>query len=497
MHAESRAFAADLAIAFGLALGTVAYLARLPRFLNSDEGYYLYESKRLLDGKVFYRDLFDLITPGAHYLMAASFAVFGTGMETARITDAAIHGLIVAVTYGACRLLGVRRWLAIAAGLAEPALFQPAWQCSSPHWLASLLGLLVLAALLRPGAAGSGGAVLPGILTGLLVAVQQQKGVVLAGGVAVLLLVEGALARRWDLIPRRLAGFVGGVLLVVVPLGALLLASAGIGPVWRALVIHPLVNYRNFTHTSWGDPGVFPTPTFPRLLAWVPVLTVAVALRAAGEWQGRRDPDRLQRSAVLAVVSAVSMASIAYYPDFIHIAFIGPIFAVVFADLTEAALVCVGAAGARVAATALLGALALQLWRVHARAVADFPLTWTSAFGRVNFHDAREPAFYQTLQALLRTSGTEEVFAYPYGGTVHLLTGAVNPTPYQLIWARYSRPDQLAEAIGILERRAVPWVVVLDQQPVAGDPVVEYVRRHYEQVEDHGAKLPLYRRIAP
>jgi hypothetical protein len=429
--------------------------------------------------------------------MAASFADFGTSMETARLTDAAIHGLIAAATYGASRLLGVRRWLAIAAGLAQPALFQPAWQCSSPHWLASLLGVLVLAALLRPRARDTGGTVLPGVLVGLLVAVQQQKGVVTAGGVVVLLLVEGALAGRWDAIPRRLAGFAGGVLLVVLPLGAFLLASAGVQPVWRALVTYPLVNYRSFNRTTWGNPGGFPTPTFPRLLAWVPLLTVAVALRAVVEWHGRRDPERLRRSVTLAVMSATSMASIAYYPDFIHIAFIGPIFAVVFADLAEAVLVRVGPVGGWVTAPALLGALALQLWQVQARALADFPIAWTSAFGRVNFHDPREETFYQTLRSLLRDSGTEEVFSYPYGGAVHLLTGAVNPTPYQLITARLNRADQLAEAIDILERRAVPWVVMLELQPVAGDPVVEYVHRHYRQVEDHGANLPIYRRIAP
>ncbi len=180
---------ADVAIAGALFVGTAAWVFNLPWFLGGDEGYYLYESARLLDGSVFYRDLFDLITPGSHWLLAALFRAFGTTMTTARGLHAATQGLIVVLVWTGCRLLGVRRGVAAAAALLQPALFESAWQCTSPHWLATLLTLAVLVAFLRaPGAA-----VVPGLLAGLVIAVQQQKGVIVgAGGAAAI--VAGALA---------------------------------------------------------------------------------------------------------------------------------------------------------------------------------------------------------------------------------------------------------------------------------------------------------------
>src|SRR6185295_19928482 len=82
---------ADAVLATGLFVTTVAYLAALPRTIASaDEGTFLYEAKRILDGQVFYRDIFDLITPGAHYLMAALYWVFGVDIATARLADAVV-----------------------------------------------------------------------------------------------------------------------------------------------------------------------------------------------------------------------------------------------------------------------------------------------------------------------------------------------------------------------------------------------------------------------
>src|SRR5207244_133876 len=108
----------DRLIALGLLFGSIAYVDLLPRTLGgSDEGIYLYEAKRLLGGEVFYRDIFDLITPGAHYLMAGAFALFGASIDTARRADAIVHGLIVLTTYVTARMLGVRGTLAAAAGL--------------------------------------------------------------------------------------------------------------------------------------------------------------------------------------------------------------------------------------------------------------------------------------------------------------------------------------------------------------------------------------------
>ena len=72
-----------------IALSTVAYLAALSYPLGHlDEGLYLFEAKRILHGDVFYRDIFDIATPGSYYLMALMFALFGTTMTVARTAAA-------------------------------------------------------------------------------------------------------------------------------------------------------------------------------------------------------------------------------------------------------------------------------------------------------------------------------------------------------------------------------------------------------------------------
>src|SRR5438309_9479341 len=112
----------DMLLAGMLIAGTTLYLCGLPRNLGaSDEGAYLYESKMLLEGRVLYRDVFEIGAPGFYYVSAALFWLFGATMATARTATAALHGLIVAGIYASCRLLGVRQSIAAPSALVHPA----------------------------------------------------------------------------------------------------------------------------------------------------------------------------------------------------------------------------------------------------------------------------------------------------------------------------------------------------------------------------------------
>ena len=480
---------ADVAIAGALFVGTAAFVFNLPWFLGGDEGYYLYESARLLDGAVFYRDLFDLITPGSHWLLAGLFGAFGTTMATARGLHAVTQGLIVVLVWTGCRLLGVRRGVAIAAALMQPALFEPAWQCTSPHWLATLLTLAVLVALLRDPAT----AALPGMLVGLLIAVQQQKGVVIGAGAAAAI-VAGRLAAGGrgaaPAIVRQLARYLAGLLAVVVPFGIALLWSVGLQPLWTALVVFPFVNYPRVNRVPWGYAGMLPTYTFPRLLVWLPAVILVEAARSirSGEAEERR------RGATLVVMAAAAVGSIAYNPDYIHHAFVGSVFAVVLGDVVEAGLRALAPRIVATAVTALaLLALASQLGLVMARAHRDFPIDVATPFGTVQFHGTPEATAYARIAALTRAAPRAELFSYPWGGAVHLLTGTINPTPIQIYLPTYTTAGQIADTLATLERRRVPWVVTpspLDPK----DPIQAYVAEHYEQVVENGRALPLFRR---
>jgi hypothetical protein len=464
----------------------------LPWFLGGDEGYYLYESARLLDGAVFYRDLFDLITPGSHWLLAGLFRVFGTTMATARGLHAATQGAIVVLVWTGCRLLGVRRGVAIAAALMQPALFESAWQCTSPHWLATLLTLAVLVALLRAPSA----AVLPGVLAGLLIAVQQQKGVIIGAGAAAALVAGGLAGGGRNAVPairRRLARYVVGLLAVAVPFFVALLWSVGLQPLWTALLVFPFVNYPRVNRVPWGYIWTLPSYTFPHLLVWLPAVTLVEAARSVRS--GREAEDR-RRGATLVVMAAAAVGSIAYNPDYIHHAFVGSVLAVLLGDVVEAGLRAFAPRTVAAAVTAVaLVALAAQLGRVMVRAHRDFPIDLATPFGTVQFHGTLEATAYARIAALTRATPRAELLSYPWGGAVHLLTGTINPTPIQIYLPTYTTASQIADTIATLERRRVPWVVTpgpLDPK----DPIQAYVAQHYEQVVEDGRPLPLYRRRA-
>jgi 4-amino-4-deoxy-L-arabinose transferase-like glycosyltransferase len=140
----------DWVLSLLLFAAVVVYLASLPRTLGiADESYFLYEARRIREGQVMYRDFFQFVTPGAWYLMAALYGLFGTNIVTARISMAVLHGLTAVLFYSSGRLVGVRRSLSLLPPLAYVALCQPAWPYASPHWFSTFMTALLLLATLR------------------------------------------------------------------------------------------------------------------------------------------------------------------------------------------------------------------------------------------------------------------------------------------------------------------------------------------------------------
>src|SRR5262245_26615545 len=114
---RERTARADFAVCALLMLVVITHLVvRWPHDLNGvDESQYLYEAKRLLDGDVLYRDIFEIVTPVAFWAMAIVFHVFGATFMTARAAMAVVHALITALVYLTCRTLGVRRAVSVLA----------------------------------------------------------------------------------------------------------------------------------------------------------------------------------------------------------------------------------------------------------------------------------------------------------------------------------------------------------------------------------------------
>src|SRR5262249_30534963 len=158
---------------------------------------------------------------------------FGTTIATARAATAVIHGLTIIALYGACRRLGVRPWLAAAAGCLHLIVDQAAWPIASQHWLSTLLCTLLLwtfAGGVETSTRAAGG----GVLLGLLALVQQQRALPMAVGTAAWLVVDRLLARaygrriEWSAAAARVAALGGAVAIVTVPVLVLLVVRAGL-----------------------------------------------------------------------------------------------------------------------------------------------------------------------------------------------------------------------------------------------------------------------------
>ena len=486
--------------AVGVLMGAAAalYLSAWPNNLGtSDEAYYLFHAKRLLAGEVLYRDMFDFITPLFTDLMAVLFRLFGAGMTTARTFNAVVHGGIVLVVYLTCRAAGVRTGLAATAAVAHLALGQPAWQYASPHWTSTLVtGLLLWASLDRRWARQRGGLVVQGLLLGVLLALQQQKGVVMGAALTALLLADVAFDRRGGGPPgpplaRSLFILAAGALTVVGPLMAFHLASAGLEPIVHQLVLHPFTGYGRLNRSAWGAVNVLTTPmaayVWPQVLTYLPLVIPVDLLRVVTGWVARGDRQRIERPLVLAVFASASAASILYFPDFIHVAFIAPVFFVCIAEALEAGLARLDRTGTvlgRAIAVALLVCFGWRLRDNLARARAEFPIARETAFGRVDFASERDAALIERVRGLVEGAGSREIFCYPAGAAVYLMTDTDNPTPHEIILPVYQSDEEIERTIATLEARRVPVVVLYKVLVGRDDPVGEYVRTHYACDED-------------
>src|SRR5215472_7299359 len=336
---------ADVGLGSLLAAVTVLYLVTLPLSVSSppDEGHALYQAKRLLDGEVLYRDIFDLVTPGWVYMMAGLYRLFGCTLATARTTVAVVHAATVLGVFLACRRLGVRPVLACAAAATQLIVCQPAYPVANRHWFVTLLCIVLLLWLLpeprRP--LRSVGA---GLIIGMLILLHQQRGVAMGLGIGAVLVAHALLDWRGGAGPaattmtllRRLVAFAGGTVLVVAPVLTLVVVRAGFDPVWYALITHPLTHYAGTLYTSWGHANPLAAQTtFPVLVRYLPIVLVLPLSRLLClAWRGRNSP-RTRLLMLLTLLCAFAVASITYYPDFIHIAFIAPLFFVAVAESAE------------------------------------------------------------------------------------------------------------------------------------------------------------------
>jgi hypothetical protein len=309
--------------------------------------------------------------------------------------------------------------------------------------------------------------------------------VIAAGVVAVLVgeaLGDRHAPRAWRTLAARGGAYAAGILAVVVPVAVYCVGRAGLGNVVEALVLQPL-RYRGAFRAAWGDVGFLnhseAAYTFPTVLRFLPVALGAEAVLTL--LHPPTDASARRVRLVLLVLPAAAASSILNFPDFIHVAFVGVFFTLVAGDVVEQ-LCRMDRTTDRVAlgvGVALCLLLGLQLDRNLARARAEFPYSYPSPFGRVDFRSSAEIETVERLRALVEAAGSHTLLAYPIYPALYLLTGTENPTRFVFLLPGYSTPAQLQEVTEMLARTLVSYVVLVRPFLKPGDPVDAFVRAHY------------------
>ncbi len=234
-----------------LAIAVAWHAAPFPWPTNRfDTGIQLCGADLVAAGKTPYADFQTLYTPGAYYLKALAFAVFGRAFDVHSYVDFAVMGVQSWVAWHlAARLTGgrVRALIAFAAGLAFPYPYP-----------SLLLGMTAILAAVRPvSAPPMRRALLAGAIAGVAGWFRQDFGAVAAISAAIA--AASTTGRQSDggpaplPLPRRVAVFAAtgaaaaATLLILLAPGLMRNAHG----VWQGLVVNPLatVGFRDESHT--------------------------------------------------------------------------------------------------------------------------------------------------------------------------------------------------------------------------------------------------------
>jgi len=478
-----------------------AYLLAYPLAIGrADESHLLYGARRILDGEVIYRDFFEILTPLAFYLFAAIYRLAGTTLLAARVGMAIINAAACALLFHlARRLSGVAE--ATLATLIVACICLPTWPYASAHWISTALGLLIASVTLARADGWASSRVRPlgaGILAGVAICVQQQRGVFLATWLPLALWVLSrplATATRWRTLGAQLASCAaGGASVLVLVLGHAAW-TASPGAVFDALYAFNMTTYRVTTGgIHWaavlGLTEAWRASTWIWLLRFSPLFLVGEAALLLPAWRShdRRDLERTS----LWLLAALMSLSIWYLPDFIHVSFVLPYLLLPGASVLHALRTAPAwdrLPAVRRAVTALIWLASLAVLGkgianlAYARAIA--PIQLETAFGPVRVNPEMEQLFHAVQANLVRDpDGRSWLYSYPDDAWLYLTVPGNDPTPYTVILAGIYPPARVRQVTDPLRAGRAGTVVVL--RALASDSIPQLVAQEYDPVADAG-----------
>jgi len=215
----------------------------------------------IANGRVLYRDATVYPLPGAFWLLAAAFRVFGASNLVARWILVLEFALFTALVFALVRRIAGPRlgWLAVAAMLVYRVWAFPHWNIYNYSSTALVLQLAALAVLLRFLASGRLATLAAaGLLFGLGVLCKQDYGAAVLAAFAATIAVAIRTAPAGTL-PRPAAiaaGFLGPAALVGAAAGLVFWRTGVLGDVLRFTVLNHFVGMSSFEYSSF--PSLLP-----------------------------------------------------------------------------------------------------------------------------------------------------------------------------------------------------------------------------------------------
>jgi hypothetical protein len=189
-------------------------------------------------------------------------------------------------------------------------------------------------------------------------------------------------------------------------------------------------------------------------------------------------------------------ASVLYYPDFIHVAFIAPFALVVAAALVHDArsgLARLGRfgrlCGQAVLAAGFVAVISKGWGNVQAARQAS-PERYATAFGTLAGSTDRRQ-MVEKLREVMSVGPQQSAtfFSYPNDASLYLTIPGENPTPFSLVMPGYNTPEQYRTVIDALERTRTRWVVInIGAIRSVDDPVMRYLTSRYAVIARVGRR---------
>jgi len=468
------AWAPALVAALSLAMVLVAPLRGAEL---GDEGVVAAGGWRLLMGQVPARDFFALIPPLPFLASAGAYALLGVSVWAGRALAVAYAAALAAVALHLASHI-MRRPLFRCAALAPlVSCGVAAWLLPSHHWLADVLALSAVAALVAAlrGRALAWSAAAGALAAACALSLQDQGGALLAALACWIAFFAPRADRR-----RLAAGAACGAAAVAGSAGLWLLPRVPAAALFHDWVLFPLAHYRGLPDNAagirgalqevaalWGAGIVRKEPVAFAL--WNAKLILLLAVVPAGVaalvWLWRRERGRRAEAALVAAACVAFLVPALRRPALLNWEWALPPFALAAAWGLEHWHGVAARRPSRVAAAVAWGIVSVfagaGLVRIPALVRGDGAMV-LSPGGRLG---PLAPGRAADLQGLVDAVGTnlaagETLFCAGFIPMVNVLTLHPNPTPFDVfVPPSYTTPEQVEEAIAALERAGVRWVV--------------------------------------